>query len=309
MTTSSHRTKTDGAEADGERLARALGLLSVGCGLTRILAPRGVARAVGLRDDERNRKTMLAFGLRETATGIGLLTRSRPASFAWGRVAGDVVDLAVLGNALASNRSDRRRIAAAMAAVVGVTALDIIAGMKLSRANGAAGEQRGERGIQVKKAITVNRSPEEAYNFWRNFENLPRFMAHLESVRVMDQRHSYWKARALLGATVQWTAEITEDRPNELIAWRSLEGADVPNAGQVRFVPAADRRGAEVQVELRYDPPGGIVGASIARLFGKEPSQRVDSDLRRFKQVLEVGEVAEQPPLVPNFRGGSLALP
>jgi uncharacterized membrane protein len=116
-------------------------------------------------------------------------------------------------------------------------------------------------------------------------------MAHLESVRVMDERRSYWRAKAPLGATVEWTAEITEDRPNELIAWRSIEPADVRNAGRVRFTPLSNDRGVEVRVELSYDPPGGIVGATIARLFGEEPSVQVDGDLRRFKQVLEIGEV------------------
>jgi uncharacterized membrane protein len=139
----------------------------------------------------------------------------------------------------------------------------------------------------VRKAITVSNSPEEAYTFWRNFENLPRFMTHLESVRVMDQRRSYWKAKAPLGATVEWVAEITEDRPNQLIAWRALEGADVPNAGQVRFVPAPGHRGTEVQVELTHVPPGGIIGATIAKLFGEEPSRQVDGDLRRFQEVLQ----------------------
>src|SRR5688572_1368806 len=123
---------------ESERLARTLGLFSVGLGLSQILAPRGVARAIGLEDDDRNRKTMLALGVREMATGIGLLTRSRPAPFAWGRVAGDALDLAVLGKALISNRSGQRRVAAVTAAVVGVTILDIVAGVKLSRAaNGA----------------------------------------------------------------------------------------------------------------------------------------------------------------------------
>lgn len=295
MTTASHDARTNGAQTDSERLARALGLFSVGLGLTQVLAPRGVARAIGM-DGDRNRNTMMAFGVRGVTTGIGLLARQHPASFAWGRVAGDAMDLAVLGKALTSSRNDQSRVAAATAAVVGVTILDIIAGIGLSRpANGAAAERaagrRKERGIRVKKAITVSRSPAETYDFWRNFENLPRFMAYLESVRLMDKRRSYWKVKAPLGATVEWAAEITEDRPNELIAWRSLEGAAVPNFGQVRFIPAPGGRGAEVHVELTYDPPGGIIGATIAKLFGEEPSQQVDGDLRRFKQVLEVGEV------------------
>ena len=273
---------------EGERLARALGLFGVGVGLTQLLAPRAVARAIGLKDDNRNRKTILAFGVREMASGIGLLTQPGSASFAWGRVAGDALDLAVLGKALTSRRNGQSRVAAATAAVLGVTILDIVAGMKLSRsANEAAREQRSERGIRVRKAITVTSSPQEAYDVWRNFENLPLFMAHLESVRVMDQRRSYWKAKAPLGATVEWVAEITEDRPNQLIAWRSLESADLPDAGQVRFVPASDHRGTEVHVELTHAPPGGSLGATIAKLFGEEPSRQVGADLRRFKEVLQ----------------------
>jgi uncharacterized membrane protein len=143
----------------------------------------------------------------------------------------------------------------------------------------------------VRKAITINRTPEEVYRFWRHLENLPRFMAHLESVRVLDDRRSYWKAHAPLGLTVEWTAEIVEERSNELISWRSAEDSQVPNSGTVRFVRAPGDRGTEVHLDLRYDPPAGAVGAAIAKLFGEEPSRQVDGDLRRLKQVLETGEV------------------
>ena len=310
-----------GGNESAARLSRALGLFSVGLGLSQILAPRNVARTIGLQDDDRNRKIMMAFGFREVASGLGLISRPQSASFAWGRVVGDAMDLAMLSRALTSDRNDHNRAAVAMAAVLGVTALDLIAAKKLSQPHDAPGTgQRDKRRIRVKKAITVNRSPEEAYSLWRNFENLPRFMAHLESVRTMDEGRSYWRAQAPIGATVEWVAEVTDDRPNELIAWRSLEGADVANSGQVRFVSAPGGRGAEVQVELNYDPPGGIVGATFAKLFGEEPSEQLDGDLRRFKQVLEVGEVvhsdvslhrglhpaqpsAEMPPLESRFQG------
>jgi uncharacterized membrane protein len=275
-----------------EGLARALGLFSVGLGLAQILAPRDMTRFVGLEDDETSRKTMRAIGLRETVAGVGLLTRPHQASFAWGRVAGDAMDLAFLGKALTSDRGDRNRVAASLAAVAGVTVLDIIAGTRLGRnGNGFAAQREAPGRIQVRKSITVNRSPEETYTFWRDFENLPRFMSHLESVRVMDSRRSYWKARAPLGTTIEWAAELVEDRPNELISWRSLEGAGVANRGSVRFVNAPGGRGTEVHVDLSYDPPAGALGATFAKLFGEEPSQQVDGDLRRFKQVLEVGEV------------------
>jgi uncharacterized membrane protein len=303
-----HNGGSRGGGDDGSRLASILGLFSIGLGLTQILTPRGVARAIGMEDDDRNRRMMRAFGMRELASGIGLLTRPRPTGFAWARVAGDAMDLVALGGAYASGRSDHRRVAAATAAVLGVTALDVVAARTLSRQ--PAGERSRaarSRGIRVIKAITVNRTPEEAYRFWRNFEQLPRFMAHLESVRMMDDRRSYWKARAPFGTTVEWSAELIEDRPNELIAWRSLHDSDVPNAGRVRFTPAPGGRGTEVRVELSYDPPGGVVGATFAKLFGEEPSQQVDGDLRRFKQVLELGEVVHSDASV--HRGPHAARP
>jgi uncharacterized membrane protein len=148
-----------------------------------------------------------------------------------------------------------------------------------------------DRGIKVEKSITINKSPEELYRFWRRFENLPRFMNHLESVTTTGEGRSHWVAKAPAGSTVEWDAEIYNEKENELIAWRSLEGADVDNAGSVRFEPAAGDRGTTVRVTLRYDPPGGALGAAVARLFGENPDQQIDEDLRRFKQVMEVGEV------------------
>ena len=149
----------------------------------------------------------------------------------------------------------------------------------------------GNRGIKVEKSVLVNKSPEELYRFWHNFENLPRFMNHLESVQVRDDRRSHWVAKAPLGTTVEWDAEIINEKENELIAWRSLEGADVNNAGSVRFQPARGGRGTEVKISLEYDPPAGVVGAAIAKLFGEEPSQQVEEDLRRFKQLMETGTI------------------
>lgn len=139
--------------------------------------------------------------------------------------------------------------------------------------------------------ITVNRGVEEVYDFWRNFENLPRFMRHLESVKTLDNGRSLWKARAPMGATVEWEAEMTEDRPSELISWRSLPGSQVRNAGTVRFTSAPGGRGTEVRVDLEYAPPAGKVGAMVAMLFREEPGQQVHDDLRSFKQVMEIGEI------------------
>jgi uncharacterized membrane protein len=201
-----------------------------------------------------------------------------------------------------SEENERGRLAAATAAVAGVTVFDFMTGQQLSKHGNGAGtryeggraagsDQRSERGIHVTQAITINRPRNEVYGFWQNFENLPRFMAHLESVQVLDGKRSRWKAKAPAGATVEWEAETIEDRPNELIAWRSLPDATVPNSGSVWFKDAPGNRGTEVLVELTYEPPGGKVGALIAKLFGEEPEQQVKGDLRRFKQVMETGEI------------------
>jgi uncharacterized membrane protein len=151
--------------------------------------------------------------------------------------------------------------------------------------------------VDVKATITVNRSPEEVYWFWHDFENLPRFMTHLESVRVTGEGRSHWTAKGPGGRAVGWDAEIVDERPDELIAWRSLQGADVDNSGYVRFTAAPGGHGTEVRVELRYAPPGGPAGATIAKLLGSEPGQQVLDDLRRFKQVIETGEVVRSDAL------------
>jgi uncharacterized membrane protein len=144
---------------------------------------------------------------------------------------------------------------------------------------------------QFTKAITIRRQPADVYQFWRDFRHFPTFMSHLESVAVLDQRRSHWTAKGPAGRLVEWDAEITEDRPNELVAWRSLPGADVPNAGRVRFSPAPGDRGTEVRAEIDYTPPAGALGSAFARLFGQEPRQQVQADLRKVKEVLETGEV------------------
>ncbi len=146
------------------------------------------------------------------------------------------------------------------------------------------------RGIRVEKTITVGTSPDQLYAFWHNFENLPRFMRHLQSVKVADSKRSHWVVNGPAGIDAQWEAEIINDVPNELIGWRSVDGANVHNAGSVHFSPTP--HGTEVKVVLRYDPPGGTIGATFAKLFGEDPDRQVQEDLRRFKMLIETGELA-----------------
>jgi uncharacterized membrane protein len=149
----------------------------------------------------------------------------------------------------------------------------------------------GSRGLNVEQAFTINRPAEELYAYWRRFEQLPKFMSHLISVRQLDERRSHWVARGPGGRKVEWNAEIINEIPNELIAWQTVGKSDVVSAGSVRFRPAAGGRGTEVRVRLQYEPPAGKLGATLAWLLGHEPSQTIQEDLRKFKQLLEAGEV------------------
>lgn len=277
----------------GESLANFLGLFSVGLGLSQALMPAVMSRVVGIdHDDERNVTVMRLMGLREITHGLAVLSNQQPEKALWSRVAGDALDLALLGGALANPDNKRGRTLFATANVLAVTALDVMCAKQLSKQPRTAAKERADEGIiHTKRAITVARPVNEVYAFWRDFENLPRFMRHLESVRVTGDRRSHWKAKAPAGKSVEWDAETVEDRPNELIAWRSLEGSDVFNAGTVRFAPAPGGRGTEVRVDIEYDPPFGKLGSKVAMLFREEPGQQVQDDLRHFKQVMEVGEI------------------
>jgi len=148
-----------------------------------------------------------------------------------------------------------------------------------------------KNGIHVEMAYTIMRPSAELYDFWRDFDNLPKFMEHLQSVKKIDDRTSRWIARGPAGTSVEWDAEIINEEPGKLIAWRSLAHAKVDNAGSVRFSSAPGDRGTEVRVEIEYIPPAGEIGRAVAWLYGEEPRQQIQEDLRRFKQLMETGEI------------------
>jgi uncharacterized membrane protein len=147
------------------------------------------------------------------------------------------------------------------------------------------------QGIRVDDAITIDKTPQELYQFWRQFDTLPYFMDHLESVTLENAVQSHWVAKGPAGKHIEWDAEVINDIPNELIGWRSLPGSQVDTAGSVHFSPVPGGRGTEVKIELQYLPPGGILSALLAKLFGEEPEQQIREDLRHLKEFLEAGEV------------------
>ncbi|MEV7687760.1 SRPBCC family protein [Streptomyces bungoensis] len=263
-------------------LVRGLGWASLALGVPQAVSPYGFTRALGTAPALRNRWSAAAIGVRELTAGVGLLARPHPA-WLWSRVGGDAMDLALLARAL-KHRDGRgsARTVAATAATSAIAAADVYA---------AVTRTFRSTPLELTATVTVGKSPGEAYEFWQRLDRLPEFMTHLDEVRVTGPGTSHWTATAPFGRTVEWDAETVEDVPGQRIAWRSLKGADIDNAGEVRFLPAPGGRGTEVHVRLRYDLPAGALGKAAARWFGEEPHQQLDDDLRRLKQVMEMGEV------------------
>jgi uncharacterized membrane protein len=148
-----------------------------------------------------------------------------------------------------------------------------------------------KQGIRIEESVTINRPRASLFRFWRDFANLPLFMENLKSVTVLDHKRSHWVVEGPANMKAEWDAEIVNEIENEVIAWRSTDSKIVDHAGAVHFNDAPGGRGTEVRVVMEYTPPGGIVGAAVAKLFGKGPKQQVASDLRRFKQLMEAGEI------------------
>ena len=184
------------------------------------------------------------------------------------------------GSALAVFGASRRSVSGAGLSAIG--GLLVYGGVRSARSSGP---------IFVQRSFTIDKSPEEVFQFWRNFENLPKFMQHLNSVKTTGDRFSHWVARRPMNMSASWDAEITDERQNEYIVWKSVPGSEVENSGSVEFRPAPFHGGTEVHITIQYSQPGGKVGAAFARLFGEHPEQQVREDLRRFKQLMEAGEI------------------
>ncbi|WP_245690760.1 SRPBCC family protein [Sinosporangium album] len=284
-------------------MERALGWAGLTLGAAQLVAPRAMAR---LRGANGARAISAAMGARELMHAATLLNGATPTRWAWSRVAGDAVDLVLLSRAMTGRTRKRRRTrmldrtpmlgrlrreiptrngdlttAAATAVVAGITAVDLVTALRATRHRSL---------MSLHASVTINRPREEVYRYWRDVENLPNFMIHVESVRAIDEYHSRWKAKAPF-TEIEWTAEVIDERPNELIAWHSVRGSRVITKGSVIFTDEPAGRGTVVTVAMKYAVPGGTLGTAIARMLGEHPEQQVRDDLRRLKQVLETGEV------------------
>jgi len=147
----------------------------------------------------------------------------------------------------------------------------------------------------VERSVTVNRGAAELYALWKDPNNLPRFMDWLQSVETLDARHARWRAHGPAGRTIEWVAEVINDLPDSLIAWKSVEHSDIKNAGSVHFDAAPGGRGTVVRLVFEWVPPGGRAGMAVARLLGEDPDQRIQQGLRRFKELAETGDIQPSP--------------
>ena len=294
-----HYTETQRTEKDP--VTQFLGWFSVALGAAEILAPGGVARAIGVDEDE-HRTLLRVYGVREVAAGLAILSRPKPTYWMWNRVIGDAIDLTSLAKAMKNPENNKAKLTAATLAVLGVTVLDIICSTRLTRIGAEyAGHDEGSFTLPqsndgkaiVGAVVTINKPVDEVYSFWKDQRNFPRFMSAIDSVQPIGERRSHWKIEAPAGLSVEWDAEIVTDTPNEVISWRSVDGSEVENTGTVRFRRAAGDRGTEVQLEAEFKPKGGPLGAKVAKIMSTIPKTQLAMDLRRFKQLIELGEVVK----------------
>ena len=169
---------------------------------------------------------------------------------------------------------------------------DAYAALGIDRGRKDTGTMTGNLGVKIDKAVTVNAPPERVYAFWRNFENLPKIMTNLDRVKVIDDKRSKWVVKAPVGMKVEWEAEIINEKPNELIGWRSIDNALVNHAGSVNFERTPEGTGTVLRVSLQYDPPGGQFGHAVASLFNEDAGTQIEHDLQEFKRAFEAGQLA-----------------
>jgi hypothetical protein len=246
------------ASRPGEQLAVGLGWFSVALGIAELAAPRGVARLIGLQPDPTTITVLRSYGAREIGTGLAILAQPDRPTWLWSRVAGDAIDLATLAGAMQSPGAERGRGMSAAAAVLGVTALDVLCAQQLSE-NDSSSEwalrqgnrsvARPSRAIRVAEAITINEPIERVEERWSTLPSVPPSLRSLQA------------------------------------------GAEGASRSRVEFRQAPGARGTEVHVELEYEPTAGAIGSAVARLLGNDPATRIRDDLRRFKQIVEAGEI------------------
>lgn len=264
-----------------QHLGAFLGAFSLGLGLAEVAAPRWVARQAGIPASSAN--LVRLCGVREILTGIGVLTPGTRTGGLWARVAGDALDLALLGSSFGKSGANAERLGIASAAVLGVSALDLLGAMKTEGSDGHILPLLSREPAIARATVAINRPAGDLYRYWRDFRNMPRFMRMIRSVEILDDRRSHWTTKAIGGRSIEWTSEVSRDLPDEGISLRSVDPSDTEHSGSVTFSPLPAERGTSVSVEISSPRANALL-----EIFA---SKKLHSDLRRFKQLIEIGEI------------------
>ncbi len=266
-------------------LARGLGWFSLGLGLFEVIAPRRLADFFSLEDQEGLIRT---YGVREILNGCGVWAAKNPTPWVWGRVGGDLLDLATLATGLSDDNPERGRVLFGLAGLTGVTLVDLVVAERLRRTKAAGAEEQHE----VVRSLTVHGSPEELLARWRDAETLSQVMAHFAEVHGAGPDEQHWQLRLPATQGLAWTARNLPRQDEGVLGWQSLPGATLPNEGSVSFRPSTGAdRGTVATLRFRFDPPGGAFGDSLTALLGAAPGLIASQALRRFKSLVETGEI------------------
>jgi uncharacterized membrane protein len=263
---------------------QALGWLSVGLGVAALLAPRKISRLSGIRN---HAGLMQLIGVRELVSGAGLLTQPDKTPWLWARVVGDALDLAVLATSHSQSNRGRTRALGTATVLAAITAADVAASLKQSNVRWRSGAPD----VYLERSIIVNKTPQECYVYWRDLRNVSKFTRRLENVTPLQAGRSRLTLKGPGGVKFEWTVELIEDTPGQRLRWRSEEGATLKHAGSANFRAAPGNRGTMVTLAIHYCAPGGSVGSALARFLGPDPFGEIGEDLRRFKQLIETGEI------------------
>jgi uncharacterized membrane protein len=247
---------------------------------------------IGVESKDETLAMMRVVGAREIASGLGILTQSQPTPWLWSRVGGDAMDIALLRSAMSSPQADQNRVATATAAVIGIAAIDALVSTRQTPSADGTDQTSPDHGaVRVASAVTVQGSVDDVFSYWNGFQGLPRFMSDAASVEITGDRQSRWTVPAPVGTSVEWDVQITDSALNEYIAWQTAEESRIAASGDVRFRTAAGNRGTQVIFAAQFNPPGGELGKKIAQPLAEIFGTKITNDLRRFKQLVELGEI------------------
>jgi uncharacterized membrane protein len=296
----------DVAPLADKSLTTFIGWFSIGLGAVQVLTPRIFLRLFGIKARNTNVLLTRVVGLREISSGIGIFAEPRPITWIQARIVGDAMDIMLLGRAFTSKQiTNPISSGAALLSVLAITVVDLATNQLISNKPSQITTNVMQGSVmRVRKSVTVNRPIADVYAFWRNFENLPQFMRHIQSISVLENGRSHWVAQNSGESALEWEAVLVGDTPDEQITWQAVEDGDMHTDGSVQFRPAPGDRGTEVLVDIKYHPPVGKLGAGFIRLFGTHPEQLLYDELRMFKQIMETGEVVRSDGAVPGQKMG-----